>query len=86
MTEKETAQSREAKTRIRLLEQENEILRRAAAFFARELPPNELPAGPDRAADGMSVAVTCRVLGFSKQAFYKWKANPVSDRDRADAH
>ena len=33
----------------------------------------------------MSVAVTCRVLGFSKQAFYKWKANPVSDRDRADA-
>ncbi|MCB1128496.1 helix-turn-helix domain-containing protein [Paenarthrobacter ureafaciens] len=40
----------------------------------------------DRAADGMSVAVTCRVLGFSKQAFYKWKANPVSDRDRADAH
>jgi hypothetical protein len=46
MTEKETAQSREAKTRIRLLEQENEILRRAAAFFARELPPNELPAGP----------------------------------------
>lgn len=24
------------------------------------------------------MAVTCRVLGFSKQAFYKWKANPVS--------
>jgi len=30
--------------------------------------------------------VTCRVLGFSKQAFYKWKANPVSDRDYYDAH
>lgn len=40
----------------------------------------------DLAADGIPVAVTCRVLGFSKQAFYKWKANPVSDRDRADAH
>jgi transposase InsO family protein len=40
----------------------------------------------DLAADGIPVAVTCRVLGFSKQAFYKWKANPVSDRDRGDAH
>ena len=40
----------------------------------------------DLAADGIPVAVTCRVLGFSKQAFYKWKANPVSERDRADAH
>jgi putative transposase len=30
--------------------------------------------------------VTCRVLGFSKQAFYKWQANPVSQRDWDDAH
>lgn len=39
----------------------------------------------DLAADGIPVAVTCRVLGFSKQAFYKWKANPVttSDYERA---
>jgi putative transposase len=40
----------------------------------------------DLAADKIPVAVTCRVLGFSKQAFYQWKANPVSDRDWADAH
>jgi len=30
--------------------------------------------------------VTCRVLGFSKQAFYQWKAERVSDRDHDDAH
>jgi transposase InsO family protein len=40
----------------------------------------------DLAADGIPVAVTCRALGFSKQAFYAWKKNPVSDRDWADAH
>jgi hypothetical protein len=40
----------------------------------------------DLAADGILVAVTCRAMGFSKQAFYAWKRNPVSDRDWADAH
>lgn len=40
----------------------------------------------DLADDGVPVAVTCRVLGFSKQAFYQWKARPVSDRDYDDAH
>ncbi len=40
----------------------------------------------DLAADRIPVAVTCRVLGFSKQAFYQWKARPVSQRDWDDAH
>ena len=40
----------------------------------------------DLAADNIPVTVTCRVLGFSKQAFYAWKANPVSQRDWDDAH
>jgi transposase InsO family protein len=39
----------------------------------------------DLAADKIPVAVTCRVLGFSKQAFYKWRAKPISDRDYDDA-
>lgn len=40
----------------------------------------------DLAADGVPVTVTCRVLGFSTQAFYKWKKQPVTQRDWDDAH
>jgi hypothetical protein len=40
----------------------------------------------DLAGDGIPVTVICRVLGFSTQGFYKWRANPVSSRDWEDAH
>jgi len=40
----------------------------------------------DLAADGIPVAVICRVLGFSKQAFYAWKKRPCSQRDWDNAH
>ena len=32
------------------------------------------------------VAISCRVLGFSRQAYYQWLACPVSQRDWGDAH
>ena len=52
----------------------------------RRPPKMMYPLVRELAADGIPVAVTCRVLGFSKQAFYKWQANPVTQRDWDDAH
>jgi transposase len=39
VTREESAELREARKRIRLLEQENEVLRRAAAYLARDINP-----------------------------------------------
>ncbi len=44
------------------------------------------PLVRDLAVEGIPVTVTCRVLGFSKQAFYAWRKQPVTDRDWNDAH
>ena len=49
-------------------------------------PKMMFPLVLDLAAEGIPVRLTCGVLGFSTQAFYKWRARPVSDRDWADAH
>lgn len=43
------------------------------------------PLVRDLAAEGFPVRLTCGVLGFSTQAFYKWRARPCSDRDYDDA-
>ena len=38
------------------------------------------------AADEIPVAVTCRLLKFAKQPYYRWLQVPVSRRDGDDAH
>jgi putative transposase len=43
------------------------------------------PLVQELAAEGISVRLTCGVLGFSTQAFYKWQADPICERDRDDA-
>jgi putative transposase len=43
------------------------------------------PLVRELAVAGIPVTVTCRVLRFTPQAYHKWKANPVTDRDWSDA-
>lgn len=45
-----------------------------------------MPLVRDLAAEGIPVRLTCEVLGFSTQAFYKWLREPVSEREWDDAH
>ena len=52
----------------------------------RVAPKMMYPLVLDLAAIGIAVTVTCRVLGFSTQAFYAWKRNPIRQRDWDDAH
>ena len=46
----------------------------------------KFPLVRDLAAQGFPVRLTCGVLGLTTQAYYAWVANPVSDRDLADAY
>jgi hypothetical protein len=38
------------------------------------------------AADGIPVAVTCRVLKLARQPYYRWLANPISDSELVEAY
>ena len=44
------------------------------------------PLVRDLAADGIPVTATCGVLGFSTQAYYQWRAQPICARDLEDAY
>ena len=72
---------REARKRIRLLEQEG-----GRVFVAGVAPKMIVPLVRGLAVDRVPVAVTCRVLGFSKQAFFVWQKTPVSQQDWDNAH
>ncbi|MCR2791612.1 hypothetical protein NQ156_00875 [Microbacterium sp. zg.Y625] len=38
------------------------------------------------AADGIPIAVTCRVLKLSRQPYYRWLASPVTDSEVVEAY
>ena len=44
------------------------------------------PLVRELAADGIPVAVTCRVLKIARQPYYRWLANPVTDAELTAAY
>ncbi|MFJ2095578.1 IS3 family transposase [Streptomyces sp. NPDC087901] len=79
VTSQESAELREARRRIKLLEQENEVLRRAAAYLSQaNLPKRIYPLVKELAGDGVPVTVTCRVLKLARQPYYRWLDQPVA--------
>jgi transposase len=78
----ESVELREFRRRNKLLEQgERDRAPRDGLFRPRRPPKMTIyPLVRELAAAKILVAVTCRVLGFSEQAFCKWQANPVRCR------
>ncbi|MFC7945291.1 IS3 family transposase [Microbacterium oxydans] len=83
----EAAEIRDLKKRNRLLEQENEVLRRAAAYLSQaNLPKRWYPLVTELAASGIPVTVTCRVLKLSRQPYYRWLADPIRPSEVVEAY
>jgi transposase InsO family protein/transposase-like protein len=77
----ESAELAAARRRIRELEAEVEILRRASAALEEVVrPKHKFPVIAGLAADGISIEAACRVLQVSGAGFYEWRKRPPSPR------
>ncbi|MGP5695092.1 IS3 family transposase [Brachybacterium alimentarium] len=86
-TREDSTELRDARKRIRLLEQENEVLRRAAAYLSQANLPKKLhPLVSELAADGIPVAVSLRVLKLSRQPYYRWRRQQVTTAELTEAY
>ncbi|WP_245920951.1 IS3 family transposase [Brachybacterium timonense] len=86
-TREESTELREARKQIRLLQQENEVLRRAAAYLSQaNLPKRFYPLVSELADDGIPVAVSLRVLKLSRQPYYRWRHQQVTNAELIEAY
>ncbi len=73
LTREQAAKNREFRRRLRQLEQETEVVRRAIAYTSQAKQPATLyPLVRELSRDGVPVAVTCRVLRTARQPYYRW--------------
>ncbi|MEU0744577.1 IS3 family transposase [Streptomyces sp. NPDC006134] len=78
---------RGARRRIKLLGQENEVLRRAVACLSQARPPKRIyPLVEEPAGDGVPVAVARRVLKFAGQPCCRRLDQPVADAVLEEAY
>ncbi len=84
-TRTEAAELREARKRIRLLEQEVEVLRRGVSLAGQPAGKRLYPLVSELAVDGIPIAVACRVLKLARQPYYRWLADPITDAEQVQA-
>ncbi|WP_245193337.1 IS3 family transposase [Kocuria sp. JC486] len=86
-TREDSTELRELRRRNRLLEQENEVLRRAAAYLSQaNLPKRFYPLVSELAADNVPVAVSLRVLKLSRQPYYRWRKQQITRAELVEAY
>jgi putative transposase len=80
-TAQESAELAAARTRIRELEEEVKILRKAAAAVEAVVPPKErYRLVAELRAEGVRIGRSCHALGVSRSGYYDWAARAPSLR------
>ena len=76
----ESAELAAARRRIRDLEEEVKILRKAAAAVEAVVPPKERCLVAELRGDGVRTGRCCHALGVSRSGYYDWAARAPSPR------
>ncbi|MFD9973915.1 IS3 family transposase [Streptomyces sp. NPDC059017] len=79
-TRQESAELRQARRRIKLLEQETRSCGGPRPICRRPICREKVyPLVSELAGDGVPVTVACRVLKLARQPYYRWLDQPVTD-------
>ena len=88
MTRAEQAETRDLRKRVRLLGagERGAAPGRGVSVPGESAGKRLYPLVSELAADGIAVAVACRVLKLARQPYYRWLAESVTDAEWIQAH